>query len=163
MLKTVLFMLAAATIMVSGADARLGESIEACKERYGEPVRMHVNDQETGVASFYRNDLNIKLHFTNGKADLIQYTPGEVHRIDLDTAKVLLDRNGRKKEWEQTTKTEETIYDVRDLNAQHPRTQLVDPIKWKSKDGLLVAAFSNGKGTLEIKSAIEQEKMLEDL
>lgn len=162
-MKTMLNILMMGILIVSGAYARLGETVEICKERYGQPISMTLNDDETGVAAFYKNDLNIKLHFTKGKADLIQYRPGEVHRIDLEIAKELLGRNGRTKEWEQTTKTEETLYDVRDLNAQHARTQLVDPIRWRSKDGLLEASFSNGKGTLEIKSATEQEKLLQDL
>lgn len=162
-MKTTLSVLTIGLITVSIANARLGETLEVCKERYGQPTKTMLNDDQTGVETFYKNDLIIKLHFTKGRADLIQYSPGEVHRIDLDIAKELLERNGRNKEWEQTTKTEETIYDVRDLNAQHARTQLVDPIRWKSKDGLLVASFSDSKGTLEIKSATEQEKLLQDL
>ena len=162
-MKTSLAILVAGTVIASTAHARLGETVEICKERYGQPASSRMSDDETGVLAFYKNDLNIKLHFSKGRADLIQYSPGEVHRIDLDTAKELLGRNGRTKEWEQTTKTEETIYDVRDLNAQHARTQLVDPIRWKSKDGLLEASFSDSKGTLEIKSSTEQEKLLQDL
>ena len=86
-----------------------------------------------------------------------------VSRIDLDLAKYLLKLNGRTKEWDQLTKTEIVLNDVQDENAQHPRIQLVDPILWKSKDGILDASFSVSKGSFEIRSSSYKEKLREGL
>ena len=46
---------------------------------------------------------------------------------------------------------------------QYPRTELVDPILWKSKDGILDASYSVGKGTFEVKSATFQDKIRQGL
>ena len=150
-------------IIVSAANARIGESIETCAKRYGEPVKVKLDDNQTGVAIYDKNDLTIKIHFTLGRADLIRYSPGEVARVDLETARYLLGINGRDKEWSQLTKTEEIIYDVRDINAQKPRVEVIDPILWKTKDDILEASYSNSQGILEIKASTWQMRIRKDL
>ena len=93
----------------------------------------------------------------------INYGPGEVARIDFETAQYLLDLNGRDKQWEQLTDTRIKIQDVQDINAQYLREQYVDPILWKTKDGILVASYSDSTRTLEIKAYYEQQKIRQGL
>lgn len=162
-MKVYLIMLICAATFVLPAGARIGETVETCEARYGEPVTLKLNDVETGIGVYDKNDITIKVHFTLGKVDLIRYSPGIVQRIDLSIARELLTRNGRQKEWEQLTDTEETIYDVRDEQAQHPRVLMIDPILWKSKDQTMEAYYSNSEKTLEVKISGYQEKILEDL
>lgn len=162
-MKRSLTLLFGIMVATSVANARLGESIEQCKARYGEPKRISLDDKLTGVGIFSANDLTIKVHFRNGKADLVNYSPGEVSSIDLDIAKELLKRNGRDKEWEQLTKTEVVLNDIQDQEAQYPRVVLVDPILWKSKDGILDASFSVGKGIFEVKASTFQQDVLNKL
>ena len=147
----------------SSAHARLGETVEICAERYGEPVTLKMDEQKTGVAVYDKNDLTIKLHFSKGTADLIRYSPGIVQQIDLEIARELLTRNGRDKEWTQLTETEQVIYDVRDEHAQHPRVEMVDPILWQSKDKMLKATYSDSTKTFEISAETIEEKILKGL
>ncbi len=162
-MKRMLILLVGILLAGSAAQARLGESIEQCRTRYGEPRRNTLNDELTGIATYKKNDLNITVHFRKGQADLIRYSPGDVSTVDLDLAKFLLKLNGRNKEWDQLTKTEVVLNDVQDENAQYPRIQLVDPILWKSKDGILDASFSVSKGTFEMKSSAYQDKIRQGL
>ncbi len=150
-------------LAVCTADARLGESIEQCRARYGGPIRESINDNLAGVATYSKNDLTITIHFFNGKADLIRYSPGQVSTVDFDLAKYLLQLNGRDKEWDQLTKTQIVMQDIQDQNAQYPRVELVDPILWKSKDGILSASYSVGKGTFEIKATTYEDKIRQGL
>lgn len=143
--------------------ARLGETVDVCETRYGKPVTLKLDEQKTGIAVYDKNDLIIKVHFTKGKVDLVRYSSGVVQEINLKVAKELLVRNGRDKEWVQLTETEEVLYDNRDERAQYPRVQIVDPILWESEDEILVASYSEGKKTMEIKAADLDEKMLLDL
>ena len=162
-MKTALTATAALALTLMAATARMGESIEECTVRYGEPRRIELDDLNTGVAIYTKNDLKIKVHFTNGSADLISYGPGEVARIDFNTAQYLVELNGRDKEWAQLTDTKVKIQDVRDFNAQYVREKYVDPILWKTKDGILVASYSDSSSTLEIKVFYEQQKIRQGL
>ncbi len=162
-MKKSLILLAGIMLAISSAQARLGETVDECQTRYGEPKRIALNDNKTGIATYGKNDLVITIHFLNGKADLIRYSQGQVTTIDLDLAKYLLKKNGRDKEWEQLTKTQIVLQDIQDLNAQHPRVELVDPIQWKSMDGLLSASFSVGKGTFEVRANTYGEKVRQGL
>lgn len=146
-------------ITLTTAQARLGESVEQCKARYGEPQRIALDESVTGVATYSKNDLTITVHFLLGKANLIRYSPGLVSTVDFELAQYLLQINGRSKEWEQLTKTEIVLQDIQDQNAQHPRVQMVDPILWKSKDSLLDASYSVGKGSFEVRAATFQERI----
>lgn len=150
-------------IAAVSVEARLGESIEKCKARYGDPVRESLNDELTGIAIYTKNDLTITIHFRKGQSDLIRYSPGQVSTVDFDLAKYLLQLNGRSKEWEQLTKTEVVLNEIRDQNAQYPRIQLVDPILWKSKDGILDASYSVSKGVFEVKSSAYQDQIKQGL
>lgn len=162
-MKRIFILLIGIMIAASAAQARLGESIEQCNARYGEPKRISVDDNLTGIASYTKNDLSITIHFLKGKADLIRYSSGEVSTVDFDLAKYLLKLNGRTKEWDQLTKTQTVLQDIQDETAQYPRVVLVDPILWKSKDGILEASYSAGKGTFEIKASTYQDKLKEGL
>ena len=103
-MKTYLIIIGA-LLAVSMSQARLGETIEQCRTRYGEPTRSELNDDLAGIVAYAKNDLVITVHFTNGKADLIRYSPGLVSTVDFELAKYLLQLNGRDKEWDQLTKT----------------------------------------------------------
>jgi hypothetical protein len=162
-MKTALTLMAGIVIALSTAHARIGESTELCTTRYGQPRKVELNDKNTGVAIYRKNDLLIKIHFTNGSADLINYSPGEVARIDFETAQYLVEINGRDKEWTQLTDTKFFIRDVQDEQAQKVREQYVDPILWKTKDGILVASYSDSRGVLEIKAYYEQQKIRQGL
>jgi len=162
-MKTALIVAAGIAITLSSANARIGESTEQCAIRYGKPRSLDLDDKNTGVAIYRKNDLTIKIHFTNGSADLINYSPGEVARIDFDTANYLIEVNGRDKTWNQLTDTKVFIHDVQDEFAQKVRWQYVDPILWETKDGVLVASYSNDKGELEIKASTAQQKIRQGL
>ena len=71
--------------------------------------------------------------------------------------------NGRDKEWVQLTDTKIFIQDIQDENAQYVREKYVDPILWKTKDGILVASYSDSNGVLEIKTSTEQQKIRQGL
>jgi len=162
-MKTAITAAAGIVIALSTASARIGENIAMCAARYGDPRTIELDEKETGVAIYRKNDLKIKVHFTNAKVDLISYGPGEVARIDFETAQYLVDLNGRDKEWEQLTDTRIKIQDVQDINAQYLREKYVDPILWKTKDGILVANYSDSTSTLEIKAYYEQQKIRQGL
>ena len=162
-MKSALIAVAGIAITLSTANARIGESISACTTRYGEPRKIELDERNTGVATYRKNDLVIKIHFTNGNADLMNYSPGEVARIDFETAQYLVNINGRDKEWEQLTDTKIFIQDIQDENAQYVREKYVDRILWKTKDGILVASYSDSNGVLEIKAYYEQEKIRQGL
>ena len=162
-MKSALIAVAGIAITLSTANARIGESIAACTTRYGEPRKIELDERNTGVATYRKNDLVIKIHFTNGNADLMNYSPGEVARIDFETAQYLVNINGRDKEWEQLTDTKIFIQDIQDENAQYVRWQYVEPIRWETKDGILVASYSDSNGVLEIKAYYEQEKIRQGL
>jgi len=162
-MKTALIIATGIAITLSTADARLGESTEECAVRYGTPRKIELNEKNTGIAVYRKNDLEIKIHFSNGSADLINYSPGEVARIDFETAQYLLELNGRNKEWKQLTATEVAIHDIQDEYAQKVRRQFVDPILWETKDGILVASYSDSSGILEIKISTAQQKIRQGL
>ena len=155
--------LIAAVAAVSVSQARLGETIEECRVRYGEPKRVHVDETLSGLATYSKNDLTISVHFNKGKADLIRYSPGQVSTVDLELARYLLQLNGRNKEWDQLTRTSIILQEYLDQNMQFPREQLVDPILWKSKDGILDASYSVSKGMFEVKSSTFKEKIRKGL
>jgi len=143
----------------STTKARLGESVEQCQIRYGKPLSNMLDESRSGISMYSKNDLSVIIHFLNGKADLIRYSPGQVSTVDLDLAQYLLKVNGRDKEWDQLTDTKIVLNEILDENAQYPRVQLVDPILWRSKDGILTASFSNGKGTFEVRASTFQDKI----
>ena len=162
-MKTAITIAAGITIALSAANARIGENIATCAARYGDPRSIELDEKDSGVAIYRKNDLVIKIHFSNGSADLINYSPGEVARIDFETAQYLLDINGRDKEWTQLTETKIRMQDVQDERSQYLREQYIDPILWKTKDGILVASYSDSSNTLEIKAYYEQEKIRQGL
>ena len=162
-MKTAITVAIGIAITLSAANARIGENIAACTARYGEPRKIEIDDRNTGVATYRKNDLVIKIHFTNGSADLINYSPGEVARIDFETAQYLVEINGRDKEWTQLTDTKIFIQAIQDGNAQYVREEYVDPILWKTKDDILVASYSDSSNILEIKAYYEQEKIRQGL
>jgi hypothetical protein len=162
-MKTALKVAAGIAITLSTAHARIGESTEECAIRYDNPRKVELDEKNTGVAIYRKNDLVIKIHFTNDSADLINYGPGEVARIDFETAQYLVEINGRDKEWIQLTKTKIFIQDVQDENAQYVREKYVDPILWETKDGVLDASYSDSKGVLEIKASTAQQKIRQGL
>ena len=162
-MKTALTAAAGVAIALSTAHARIGESTDECLVRYGNPRGIELNEENTGVATYRKNDIVIKIHFTKSSADLINYSPGEVARIDFETAQYLVEVNGRDKEWAQLTDTKTFIRDVQDENAQYVRWQYVDPIRWETKDGILEANYSDSKGVLEIKASTAQQKIRQGL
>ena len=162
-MKSALIAVAGIAITLSTANARIGENTETCAVRYGKPGKLGLDENNTGVAIYSKNDLAIKIHFTNGSADLVNYSPGEVARIDFETAQYLVEINGRDKEWTQLTDTKIEIRDVQDANLQYQRVQFVDPILWKTKDDILVASYSDRTNILEIKAYYEQEKIRQGL
>jgi len=162
-MKTALTVAAGIALTLLTANARIGENTETCAVRYGAPQKLELDEKNTGVAIYRKNDLVIKIHFTNGSADLINYSPGEVARIDFETAQYLLDINGRNKEWTQLTDTKIDIHDVQSEYAQKISWQYVDPILWETKDGVLVASYSDNTGVLEIKTSTAQQKIRQGL
>lgn len=162
-MKTALTAAAGIAIALSTAHARIGESTDECLARYGNPRGIELNEENTGVATYRKNDIVIKIHFTNGRADLINYSPGEVARIDFETAQYLVNINGRDKEWTQLTKTKTFIRDVQDESAQYVRWEYVEPILWNTKDGILDASYSDSNGVLEIKASTMQQKIRQGL
>lgn len=162
-MKKTLAMILGATLVATAANARIGETVAACTARYGEPGKSQLDEKQTGVVLYEKNDLIIRLHFVNGKSDLIRYSPGQVAKIDLETALYLLEVNGREKKWTQLTEIEETIYMDEDERRQKPRIRKIDPVHWETKDQLISASWSASQGSLEIRTNTMQLRIREGL
>ncbi|MCF7847257.1 MAG: hypothetical protein K9M45_00285 [Kiritimatiellales bacterium] len=139
-------------------QARLGETVGQCDSRYGARVKSNISTNGVGSILYAKNDLTIYVHFIKGSADLIRYSNGEFTKLTYPLADRLVQINGRTKDWELTTKVEITDYEE---FTGEKITIPVDPIKWKTTDGRIVASFSVSKGTLEIKTTKHDEINLE--
>ena len=90
-------------LMIAGssARARLGETFEECKARYGDPVKVF----QAGPV-FIKGDFQIQIAFYDGKAGLIVFMKASglagVHEPLSDTEIATLMRaNGSKSPWKQ--------------------------------------------------------------
>jgi hypothetical protein len=146
--KTIYTILSSLLLTTLTTPARIGETLQECRLRYGEPIQSELDEKNTGFAEYQKNDLAIELHFTKGRADLIRYNPGQIARIDMDTANYLIELNGRDKKWKQLIEEIEGIGRNRRSN---------DTILWETRDGMLKASFSQNRARLEIKAIVTQE------
>lgn len=97
--------IAAATIIMltaSAALARIGESQDECRARYGEPV-----DSKPGSAIYVKNGLIICVEFHAGKADLLIFVKektdilGTSEALSETEVSTLLKANGGGQEWKR--------------------------------------------------------------
>jgi len=145
-------------LAVITVHARLGESIRECDQRYGKRIKSTLTTNGTGFIQYRKNDLNISVHFIKGSADLICYKSGEFIKMTYPLADRLVKINARNKTMELTTKVE--IIDYEEFTGEKIIIP-VDPVKWKSTDGRILASFSPGKGILEIKAATHDNLLIE--
>ena len=84
-------------MILSGISfARIGETLDECKKRYGEPVKA-----EEGFTYFRKADLIIQVSFFKTKVDFIRFAKSkdDEHFTDNEI-KLLLDANGAGAKWE---------------------------------------------------------------
>src|SRR6187402_2385265 len=81
-MKALLF----ALIMPAATIGRLGETIEQCTARYGEPVKT-----QDGSTFYKKGEILISIHFRrDGKADALVFSKGEYGRLDIDEVNAIL-------------------------------------------------------------------------
>jgi hypothetical protein len=82
--------------------ARIGESLEQCIERYGQPTEQRA---ESGLAGFVKAGLRIIVHFHEGAADALWYQKqtkddlGQPEELSETEIAVLLEANGNGTTW----------------------------------------------------------------
>lgn len=92
--------LAVAMAAAPAAEARLGESLAQCTERYGEvraTLPASVADSDPEAVRFEKGTLGIIVHFKNGVAWHVSYAQGHLSDIDKDR---LLKENAPGGSWE---------------------------------------------------------------
>ena len=69
-MKTLLFGLLLITLLASprNSQCRIGENLEECKTRYGNPVEI-----KKDAVLFFKNGMTVSVHFADGKVDEIRY------------------------------------------------------------------------------------------
>jgi hypothetical protein len=101
-MKTLLFGLFLVTILALplNGQCRIGETLQECKIRYGNPV-----ETKQDTALFFKSGMNVSAHFVDGKVDQITY-----YRTDPKASKkticpsdpeveILLQANAHGGEW----------------------------------------------------------------
>lgn len=97
---TVLTLIAVLFSFPYETSARIGETFEQCKERYGDPV--HADSTLTG---FVKSGMRIIVSFYNDKVSLIAYKKmkedilGNPEEITDNEKQILLDANSGGKKW----------------------------------------------------------------
>ncbi len=102
--KSISFLLLAVSFgsLTLNAEARLGETLEQCKARYGEPVR-----EMGGAYAFKKSGLLVVAEFYEGKASGILYqsttldTSGRTVALSDGEIEALLKAEGGDQEWEK--------------------------------------------------------------
>jgi len=127
--------IAAATIIMltaSAALARIGESPDECRARYGEPV-----DSKPGSAIYVKNGVIICAEFHAGKADLILYVKEKTDALGTSAAfsdteiLTLLKSNAGGQEWQSLA-----------AENLHP--------EWATKNGSIKARLDTSKNQLMV-------------
>jgi hypothetical protein len=103
-MKTLAFLFA----LIIPASARIGETVEECRDRYGDPVHI---DQKAGSMGFLKSGFLIACQFHKGRVGMIivikNQKPGEItighaelSEVEIET---LLKANAGGGEWADTT------------------------------------------------------------
>ena len=120
---------------ISPAKARIGETLEQCIARYGNPVRPI---EERMPVTFQKSGLLIGVVFIDGKAAQIMFfkpdqTDGKLSHLSADEIKALLDANGAGRAW--------SVSPSRPLDKA-----------WTTADGELFAVYLTARSTLTIRT-----------
>jgi hypothetical protein len=87
------------------AQARIGETVKECEERYGKPVRVL---KDRSMIAYVKSPLLPLLHFTDGKCDEISYVKAELDSPDAreelseDERDLLQIANGGNRAWRRS-------------------------------------------------------------
>jgi hypothetical protein len=104
-MKSLLILLA----LSSAAFARLGETLDQCTARYGEPVKT-----EDGSTFYKKGEITIAVHFRgDGRADTLVFSKGRYRPFDLDEVNVILAANSSLGTWTIDPDAKEFDYRVR--------------------------------------------------
>lgn len=138
-----------AALSAAPAAARLGETYAQCNERYDTILESGtLDDRGAGYINYTKNGLSIRVHFFNGVADWIEYSPGDVHGIDFEAAEYLARINGGPRKWLVYVSEEEApVARTEKRREENMRRGLV---KWVTDDGKIMAMFNRGKRTLTL-------------
>lgn len=118
-------------------QARLGETQEECRARYGEPKVMQY-DLPYKLCEYEKNGIEIQIRFIDGKAAYIQFiAPLSVLR--LESAVELVTANSQGKAWAGPIKTVKDMY-----NSSVPMTEYW----WRRDDGgrACISTFESIRG-----------------
>ena len=111
-------------IVSSAAYARIGETLQQCIERYGQPIKT----TPEGMILFSKSGLYVFVHFFEEKADAIAFrkveedalqTPAEISQNEID---LLLSSNGQGHEWKKR--------EVISMDSE-----------WETDDGKIIATY----------------------
>ncbi|MBE7497111.1 MAG: hypothetical protein HS117_19390 [Verrucomicrobiaceae bacterium] len=96
------------------AHARLGETLEQCKARYGEPTS---KDAATAVVYFEKSGVIIAAHFVAGKVDCVRMARVDGEAWSADQVKALADAN-MGEGWRELAEQPGFLY-PRHVNGKH--------------------------------------------
>lgn len=100
-LKQIYIILCLFVSFITPALARIGETREECKKRYGLPINklIHIG-KENEYLVFEKAEFEIEIHFYQNKADQVVYwKTSRTNTISEHEANELMTLNGGKKKW----------------------------------------------------------------
>jgi hypothetical protein len=137
-LMTAFGILLITSILTTAASARIGETLEQCRTRYGAEVKSSASTA-TGYSFFSKNGFLISIQFTDGKAAMLTFrktTPGEaITPAQLDA---LLASNAGGSKWQA------------DAKSTFP--------SWQTEDRKVLALYLEKSGMLTIITAAQTAK-----
>jgi len=131
--KKHLILLALCLTPMQALRARIGETLEQCVERYGEPVR----HDEGGIYVFFKGGMSIRCFFHKDKCWSISFLRADLRDLSRDEISTLLERNGGDQKWVP--------------NTDHLYTK-------RTADGKLFAGLGNSALIISTKEQIENER-----
>lgn len=99
------------TLGINSAQARIGETFEECKVRYGAP-----SYRTTNIACFSKSGISIVVEFYNEKADALSFTKEDKSPLSKEELTTLLAASSGNAEWIQERKGEAVLLITKDNN-----------------------------------------------
>jgi len=141
-MKTLLFGLLLITLLASPRNSRcrIGENLEECKNRYGNPVEI-----KKDAAVFIRNGMTVSVHFIDARVEEIRY-----YKVNSKDSKktvcpseaevnILLRANGQDTTWElELAQRGDTLWRNKEKGLSAFRTpraltiSIADPVAYKT-------------------------------
>ena len=138
-------------ILSSPSFARIGETIEECKSRYGKPTQIK-GDQ----IDFKKGGIDITVNFFEGKAIIIKYSG----RITSGMAEELQKANGGDRQWKVTTNDPSVI--LSQTTDKDLESTFAYGIRNSPEDHLIIMSRPSLRKQSEAKAA-EDKKRIEGL